>query len=96
MSIPKDTNFMFFCLFYYLAGMNGCLRQEFLSIMIWDYKNRRNYLKLCKYGNSSKFRTLFTFCSQIKCWLSRLELEKMLVRNANSEDPDQTASSEAV
>ena len=43
--------------------------------------------------NVPKFRTLFSFCSLIKCWLSRLEFTKMLVTKANREDPDQTASS---
>ena len=31
------------------------------------------------------------FCSQIKYWLSWPEFHKILVRIANSEDPDQTA-----
>ena len=39
--------------------------------------------------NVLKFQTLFSFCSQIKCWFSELGF-------TNSEDPDQTASSEAV
>ena len=43
-----------------------------------------------------KFQVLFSFCSKIKCWLSRLGFRKRLVRIANREDPDQTASSEAV
>ena len=38
-----------------------------------------------------------SFWSQIKCSLSGLEnVHKMMLRIANSEDPDQTASSEAV
>ena len=37
--------------------------------------------------NVLKFQTLFCFCSQIKIWLSGLN-----VRIANREDPDQTAS----
>ena len=41
--------------------------------------------------NVLKFQTLFSFCSQIKCCLSGLEFTI-----ANREDPDQTASSEAV
>ena len=41
--------------------------------------------------NVLKFRTHFSFCSRIKCWCSGL-----LVRISNREDPDQTASSEAV
>ena len=37
-------------------------------------------------------QTLFSFCTQIICWFSGLH--KMLVRIANREDPDQTASFE--
>ena len=45
--------------------------------------------------NVLKFQTLFSFV--IKCWLSRLDgMHKMLVRIANREYPDQTASLEAV
>ena len=43
--------------------------------------------------NVLKFITFF------KCWVLRVEIHKMLVgtlRTANREDPDQTASSEAV
>ena len=46
--------------------------------------------------NALKFRTLFSLCSQIKCWLSGLEVTKGLSEIAKREDPDQTASSEAV
>ena len=46
--------------------------------------------------NVLKFRTLFSICSQIKCWFFRAEIQKILGRIANKEDPDQTASSEAV
>ena len=44
------------------------------------------------YGEFSvlKFRTLFSFYFEIKCWFSRLEF--MLVRITIREDPDQTAS----
>ena len=35
---------------------------------------------------SSKILNTFSFCSQLKCWLSGLEFTK-----ANREDPDQTA-----
>ena len=46
--------------------------------------------------NVLKFQTLFLFCSQIKSWVIKAGIHKMLVRIANREDPDQTASSEAV
>ena len=38
--------------------------------------------------------TLISFCPQM--WVIRAAIHKMLVRIANREDPDQTASSEAV
>ena len=43
-----------------------------------------------------KFRTLFSFCYQIKCWFSGLEFHNCFVRVAKRDDPDQTALSEAV
>ena len=47
---------------------------------------KKIFLTLC-FGLVLKFRTLFSFWSQ---------LHKMLLRIANREDPDQTDSSEAV
>ena len=45
----------------------------------------------------SKFHTLFSFCSQIKCWFSESWNSQNACQNlANREDPDQTASEEAV
>ena len=44
--------------------------------------------KFCNLKDSS-------FCSQIKCWLSGLELTKCLSEIANREDTDQTVSLEA-
>ena len=38
----------------------------------------------------------FSFFSRIKCWDIRPGIHKIPVRIANKEDPDQTASSEAV
>ena len=40
--------------------------------------------------NVLKFYTLFSFCSQIKCWFSRAGIHKFFVRVANREDPDQS------
>ena len=45
--------------------------------------------------NVLKFRTLFSFCSQIKL-VFRAVIHNMFIRIANREDPDQTATSEAV
>ena len=42
------------------------------------------------------FQILFVFCSERKCGISGLEFSNIVVRIANGEDPDQTASSEAV
>ena len=46
--------------------------------------------------NVLKFQKLFSFCSQIKCCIIRARIHKMLIIIANREDPDQTASTEAV
>ena len=46
--------------------------------------------------NVLKLLTLFSFCSQIKMFLFRAGIHKKLVRIANREDPDQTASSDEV
>ena len=40
--------------------------------------------------------TLYSIFSQKKMLVIRVGIHKLLVRIANSEDPDQTASSEAV
>ena len=46
--------------------------------------------------NGLKFRTLFSFRFQLKCWFFTVGVHKMTVKIANMEDTDQTASSEAV
>ena len=46
--------------------------------------------------NVLKFRTLISVCFQIEYWFSGQEIHKFLVRVANREDHDQTASLEAV
>ena len=46
--------------------------------------------------NVLKFGTLFSFMFLNKMLFIRAGIHKMLVRIANREDPDQTASSEAV
>ena len=43
-----------------------------------------------------KFRTLFSFCPQIKHGVIMVGIDKVPARIANREDPDQTASSKAV
>ena len=58
-------------------------------------------LDLCVLGNMPiwfievnvlKFQTLFSFCSQNKTLVFRAGIHKMLVRQANWEDPDQTTN----
>ena len=46
--------------------------------------------------NVLKFWTLFSFCFSNKIWVIKAGIHKMFVRIANREDPDQTASLEAV
>ena len=68
------------------VNTNKCSKLTYVS-------QRNTYCTIFNINNINVqiFRTLFSFCSQIKCWFSGLE-----VRIANREDPDQTASSEAV
>ena len=46
--------------------------------------------------NVLNFPTLVSFYSQLKMLIFRAGISEMLVRLANMEDPDQTASLEAV
>ena len=46
--------------------------------------------------NVLEISTFFSFCSQLKYCFFGTGIHKMLVRIANREDPDQTASEEAV
>ena len=45
--------------------------------------------------NVLKLRTLFSFCSRIKWGVVRAAVHKMLVRIANREYPDKTASEQS-
>ena len=47
------------------------------------------------YGKCSKISNFFLFLFSNKMGIMRAGILKMLVRKANREDPDQTASSEA-
>ena len=49
-----------------------------------------------KYGKSSKISNTFLFLFTNLVFIIRAGIHKMVVRIANREDPDQTASSEAV
>ena len=53
-------------------------------------------LKFRQYGKCSKISNTFPFLFSNKVLVIRAGIHKMLVRKANREDPDQTASSEAV
>ena len=48
------------------------------------------------YGKGSKILNTFLFLLSNKVLVFRAVIDKMLARIANREDPDQTASSEAV
>ena len=48
------------------------------------------------YGKRSKISITFLFIFSNKMWFIKIVIHKMLVRIANREDPDQTASLEAV
>ena len=48
------------------------------------------------YGKYSEFFKHFLGFQKYKCYFFRAGIHKMVVRIADSEDPDQTASSEAV
>ena len=48
------------------------------------------------YRKHSKILNIFYFCIPIKCFVFRAGIHEILVRIANEEDPDQTASTEAV
>ena len=47
-------------------------------------------------GKCSKISNTFCFLLSKKIWVIRAGIHKLLVKIANREDPDQTASSEAV
>ena len=53
-------------------------------------------ISLTVYGKCSKISNTFRFLFTNKMLVLRSQIHKMLVRIANREDPDQTASSEAV
>ena len=79
-----------------LIGVGNSIRHK------WVDKMSHDVFTLVEFEvtvNVLKFQTLFSFCSQIKCWLFEPDLEftKCLhVLITNREDLDQTASSQAV
>ena len=58
--------------------------------------NLHHRLGCCSYGNCSKISNTFLYLFSIKMLVFRAGIHKMLLIIANREDPDQTASSEAV
>ena len=60
------------------------------------YKIRYNMLVVYMYGKYSKISNAFLILFSNKMMIIRAEIHKLLVRKANREDPDQTASEEAV
>ena len=75
-----------------------------IGLMSYDYHNiLKSHLALnnvslgnSSHGKCSKITNTFTFLFLDKTMVFRAGIHKMLVRMANREDPDQTASSEAV
>ena len=59
-----------------------------------NYKDMSNFLQV-SFG-LLKIRTLFTFCFRRKSGFLKAGIHKILVRIANREDADQTASLESV
>ena len=58
--------------------------------------NEKNYFIIMMYDKCSKFSNTFLFLFSNKMLVIRAGTHTMLVRKTNREDPDQTASSEAV
>ena len=87
-------------------SMQQFIFSSLLSAIWWNKKKLMSMLEingtahLCKYttyGKCSKILITFLFLfSKKKILVIRSVIHKMLVRIANREDPDQTASSEAV
>ena len=65
---------------------------------VWFDKSESFFLMwpLISYGICSKISNTFLFLVSNRMLVIRAEFHKMLVRIANWEDPDQTASSETV
>ena len=78
-------------IFLFLNQNTCCEHQNELSIWDSSFEQQKHMVTV----NVLKFQTLFSFCSQIKCLISGLELSKMLPRLANRRDPDQAASEAA-
>ena len=66
------------------------------SVKLQITHNYAKYQYINIYGKCSKSSTAFFFLFSNKKLVFRAGIHKMLVRIANREDPDQTASSEAV
>ena len=62
-------------------------REKLMSALVSTFQSKVTDLK---------FQSLFSLYSQRKMWFIKIVIHKMLVRIANREDPDQTASLEAV
>ena len=81
-------------------------QHELLEVLLAYWKDfeasKDNFSKLLEkfkvgcYGKCSKISNTHLFLFSTKMLAVRARIHKMLVRIANREDPDQTASSEAV
>ena len=74
--------------------VNGSAAKD---IITWYKKHKCSRYKIhINFGKCSKILSSFLFLFSARMWVIRAGIHKMLVRIANREDPDQTASSEAV
>ena len=64
--------------------------------MVCMFKQFLNQITTCINGKCSKISNTFLFLFSNKALVFRAGIHKMLVRMANWEDPDHTASSEAL
>ena len=77
--VGADKHYFFFT---FLTICFRCLETDLLSTLFWLRNTRKkNFFKLHSYllrpvmVNVLKFRALFSFCSQTKCWFSALGLQ---------------------
>ena len=72
------------------------MQNEFQGKVIVDIQMSNTEFVLSLYGKCPKISNTFLFLFSNKMLVVRAGVHKMLVRIANREDPDLTASSEAV
>ena len=60
-----------------IAILMGCAILPHLKSLVEIIEHGK--YSICNYGICSKIRTIFSFCSQVKCWLSGLDLTKYML-----------------